>query len=166
MVKNIYENRFIALGVFGALIVLFGTTLKYPHIYYIVGSFVLLTTAIHYKLFYFIALEIILAAGHTAILLGIGPYTQLALPLLLCLQLLIFYLMLGKENSIFLLVGILGIALLSLGFSYHNQWIFFIGSSSIAMYAYYIAIKGCYPAYIWAVLNTVFTLEALYKLFL
>ncbi len=160
-----YQNKYIALGTLGALIILFGYAQNYPQIYYIFGSFALLITALHYRLIYFIALELILAAGHSAILLKIGPYIQFALPVLLCFQLLIFYLMVGRDNSIPLLIGIIGIALLSLGFAYNNQWIFFLGSLFIAIYAYYSAFQGRYACYIWAVLNSIFALIALFKLF-
>jgi hypothetical protein len=160
-----YDNKYLALGIIGALILLYGHFQVFPQTFYIVGSIALLITAIHYKLVYFIALEIILAAGHLAILIGIGRYIQIALPVLLCLQLLIFYLMVGKENSIFILIGIAGIALLSLGFSHSNQWVFFSGSFFIAIYAYYSGYKGSYPSYIWAILNTLFALLALYKIF-
>jgi hypothetical protein len=74
--------------------------------------------------------------------------------------------MLGKENSIFLMLGICGISLLSIGFAYNHQLIFFTGSAFIAIYAYYIGYKGHYPAYIWAVLNTLFATLSLYKIFL
>lgn len=159
------DKRFWALGILGALIILFGNFQGLPQPYYISGSMALLITAIHYRIVYFIALEMILVAGHSAILLNVGPYTQIALPVLLSFQLFIFYLMLGKENSIFLLIGIIGIVFLSLGFSYNNQWIFFAGSISVAIYAYYTGFKGLYPTYIWAILNTIFALLALYKIY-
>ena len=159
-----YQNKHIALGTLGALIILYGHAQSYPQIYYIFGSFALFITAVHYRLIYFIALELILVAGHSATLLKVGPNIQLALPVLLSFQLLIFYLMVGKENSIPLLIGIIGIALLSLGFVYNNQWIFFSGSLFIAIYAYYSAYKGHYACYIWAVLNSIFALIALFKL--
>jgi hypothetical protein len=159
------NNKYGILGIIGALIILYGLLFQNPpQTCYIIGSLALLITAIHYKLIYFIALELILAAGHSALLLGMGPYTQSALPILLCFQLLIFYLMVGKENSIFLLIGIIGIALLSLGLAYNDQWIFFSGSLFIAIYAYYNGYKGRRISYIWAVLNTVFSVIALYKI--
>jgi len=162
--KFLYTNRYWALGILGAFIILFGYHQNYPQPYYIAGSFALLLTAIYFKIFYFIALEIILVAGHSAVMLGIGPILQLALPVLLTFQLFIFYLMLGRENSILLLVGIIGIALLSLGFAYNNQWIFFSGSLSVAIYAYYSGYKGRHPSYIWAILNSIFAIMALYKI--
>lgn len=162
MQKQLKINLYFVLGIIGALVTMYGHLFVEPQIYYIAGSMLLLVTAVHYKLLYFIALELILCAGHSAILLGIGPYTQLALPVLLTFQLFIFYLMLGKENNIFLLIGIVGIALLSLGFTYNNPWIFFIGGLFIAIYAFYLAIfKSVVPAYIWAVLNSIFALYAL-----
>ncbi len=104
-------------------------------------------------------------AGHGAILLGIGTTLQLALPVLLCIQLLAFYFMSGQLNNIFLLIGITGIAVLSVGFSYENQWIFFIGSFSIAIYAFYTAYKGKTITLLWAILNSLFALIAICKLF-
>lgn len=165
MANICYNDRYIALGIIGALIILYGHAQNTPQIYYIIGSTALFFTALFYKLVYFIALELILVAGHTAVLIGIGPNTQLALPILLCLQLGIFYLMVGKENSIFLLIGVIGIALLSSGFAYNNQWIFFSGSLFIAIYAYYSAFQGQPPSYIWAILNTIFALIALDHIF-
>jgi hypothetical protein len=159
-----HDYHYITSGIIGALIILYGHNQNYPQPYYIFGSLALLFTAIHFRLVYFVALELILAAGHSAILLGIGPNTQFALPIFLCLQLFIFYLMIGKENIFLLLIGIIGIALLSFGFAFNNQWIFFSGSSFVAIYAYYSAYRGQYASYIWAILNTIFSLIALYKL--
>ena len=160
-------HLYLTLGIIGACISLYGHLFynQYPQPYYVLGSLLLLATSIHYKILYFIALELILVAGHLAILLGTGPYTQFALPVLLTLQLLIFYLMSGENYTLFLLIGIVGIALLSVGLAYHNQWVFFSGSFFTALYAYYNGYKVCQASYIWAILNTIFALWALYKLF-
>lgn len=162
---NIYENKYLILGTIGALIVLYGTTQWPPQPYYIAGAVALLATAIHYKLFYYVALELILIAGHAAILLGSGPAIQFALPVLLCVQLFVFYLILDKEHNVFLFLGIGGIALLSVGFAYNHQWVFFTGSAFIAIYSYYSGYRGRRPAYIWGVLNTIFSLLSLCKIF-
>lgn len=151
---------FILFGWIGAILILFGTTQKPSYVYYIAGAVALLSTAIYFRLFFYIALELILLAGHLAIILGIGPYTQLFLPILLCAQLLIFYVVFTKIN-LFLMLGIVGIAFLSIGLAYNNQWIFFSGSVFIATYSYYAAYKGQYPSYIWAGLNTALALIAL-----
>lgn len=163
---HLLPYRYYFLGIIGALIVLFGTTQESPQLYYIVGAFALLSTAVHYHLIFFIALELILIAGHGAIILGSGPYTQIALPILLSIQLFAFYLIWSKENLFFVLLGVSGIALLSVGFSYDQQWIFFWGSLFIAFYAYFLAYSGTKPAYIWAILNTLFVLQTLYRLFI
>ncbi|KTD73385.1 hypothetical protein [Legionella tucsonensis] len=168
------KKIFILLGCVGSLIILCGllkffeTTPPKLHsqIYYFIGGIALLVTAIYFRLFYFIALQLILIAGHAAILLGSGPYTQFFLPILMCCQLLTFYLMFGKENSVFLILGIFGIALLSMGFAYNDKWIFFSGSSLVAIYAYHSGYKGLFPSYIWAILNTVIALLALYRILL
>ncbi|AWN74201.1 hypothetical protein LEAN103870_13215 [Legionella anisa] len=163
---------FILIGWIGSLIILygllkfFGTTPPKLHsqLYYFIGAIALLVTAIYFRMLYFIALQLILIAGHAAILLGSGPYTQFFLPILMCCQLLTFYLMFGKENSVFLILGVFGIALLSMGFAYNDKWIFFSGSTLVAVYAYYSGSKGLSPSYIWAILNTVIALLALYRI--
>ncbi|CAM2756586.1 Uncharacterised protein [Legionella steigerwaltii] len=168
------KKIFILLGCLGSLIIVcgllkfFGTTPPQLHsqLYYFIGGVALLVTAIYFRMLYFIALQLILIAGHAAILLGSGPYTQFFLPILLCCQLLTFYLMLGKENKIFLILGVFGIALLSMGFAYNDKWIFFSGSSFVAIYAFYSGHKGLHASYIWAVLNTVIALLALYRIIL
>nr|WP_255666689.1 MULTISPECIES: hypothetical protein [unclassified Legionella] len=148
------------------LLKFFGTTLPKLHsqLYYFIGAIALLITAIYFRMLYFIALQLILIAGHAAILLGSGPYTQFFLPILMCCQLLTFYLMFGKENSVFLILGVFGIALLSMGFAYNDKWIFFSGSTLVAIYAYYSGYKGLSPSYIWAILNTIIALLALYRI--
>jgi len=156
-----WTHFFIILsGVIGALITLFGLTQNPPQLYYVLGSSLLFITALYFRLYFFVALEIILIAGHGAILLGIGSILQLALPVLLCLQLLIFYFLSDQLNNVFILIGITGIAILSIGLSYANEWIFFIGSSAVAIYAFHAALKN-QVALLWALLNTLFATIAI-----
>jgi len=162
--KKTWERFFILLGLLGGVAVLYSTGLKNPQPGYIIGSAFLLVVAIHYKLIYFIALEMILISGHTAILLGIGPNIQVALPCLLSFQLFIYFLMTGQLKNIYLLIGISGIALLSIGFAYNNDWIFFLGSMAIGIYAFYKAIRGTKPCYLWAFLNLTFAMVSIYNL--
>lgn len=151
---------FWMLGIVGAIITLYGFTQTNAQAYYVTGSSLLLLTAIYSRLVFFIALELILIAGHGAILLGIGSILQFAIPVLLCVQLLIFFYLIGQLNNIFLLIGIVGIASLSIGFSYANEWIFFIGGISLATYAFSIVKKNPLVL-LWAVLNSLFALIAI-----
>jgi hypothetical protein len=164
VIKKLCNYSYYFLGILGAVTVVFGHLQTQPQLYYIFGSCALLITAIHYNQIYFIALEIILASGHFALLLGLGAYIRLALPLLLCIQLLIFYIMYGKKINIFLVIGILGIELIASGFVYNNQWIFFMGGLFVAIYSYYDGFKGKMPSFLWAILNSIFSLIALYKI--
>lgn len=160
-----YMNYFyIFTGIIGSLITLCGLSVEPAQIYYVIGSSLLLITAIYFQLFYFIALEIILIAGHGTILLGIGSVLQLALPILLCVQLLFFYFLSDRLNNMFLIIGIVGIALISAGFAYNNQWVFFSGSTGIAIYAYYSA-KNDRACLLWAILNTLFAVIALIRIY-
>lgn len=143
------------IGVIGAGFILYGFTQPLPQIYYVLGSSILLISAIYFQLTYFIALELIVLAGHGSILLGIGPVLQLLIPLMLSLQLLVYYLLSG-ELRLFRFIGISGIALLSIGFSYENVWVFFFGSLGISIFALYQVFRGRYAALLWAILNLVY----------
>lgn len=163
-------NRELQLGLFfytlaitGALVSLFGTTQHPPQPYFVLGSLMLLMSAMHFRMPYFIALELILLAGHGAILLGIGAKLQLALPILLCFQLIVYMLFSGQLYNKFTLLATLAIALLSIGFAYNNQWVFFIGSSFIAIYAFALRKENS-PALIWSGLNAGFSFVALLRI--
>jgi hypothetical protein len=102
------------------------------------------------------ALEIILIAGHGSILLGMKDVIPFVLPILLCFQLFVFYYLSNKLGNLFIWLGIAGIALLSIGFSYENSWVFFLGSSSIVIFAFNRVFHGQPVALIWAGLNLFF----------
>ncbi|WP_167554545.1 hypothetical protein [Legionella israelensis] len=161
---TLHNKLYMFLGAVGAAILIFSLSLAKPQAGYIIGSACMLIVALHYKLVYFIALEIILIAGHTAFLLGIGPKLQVALPCLLSFQLFVYYLMTGQLRNPFLLIGVSGIGLLSIGFAFNNQWIFFIGSTAIAIYACYSTFYEKFPCFLWAILNTIFAVITLLNL--
>jgi hypothetical protein len=163
--KTINRDKFfILLGILGSMILFYGQTIDPPQQAYSLGSLLLFFTAIHFKLLYFIALELILTSGHAAIMLHIGPYLQIALPVLLCLQLLLYYFIIGQSKNIYLIIGIIGIALLSIGFSYESEWVFFLGGIAIASYSFYCVYKGQRVCYIWGILNAIFAITALYRI--
>lgn len=163
---NRRDKLFLLAGVIGALILIYGLSQSAAQMYYVAGSSLLLMTAINFRLIYFIALELILISGHGGILLGIGTVLQLALPILLCLQLLIFYFLSDQLKDFFLIIGVIGIAVVSIGFAYQNEWIFFIGSISVAIYSFYCVNKGEKATFIWAILNSIFALITLGKIIL
>lgn len=154
--KKIKDVVFIILGILGSLFILAGFTQDIPQIYYVIGSSLLLLTAIYFKLFYFIALELILIAGHGTILLGMGTIIPAVLPVLLSLQLFIYYLLSGLLGNIYRWIGIIGIALVSIGFSYAHLWVFFFGSLCVAIFAINNVARGKTIALIWVVLNLFF----------
>lgn len=162
--SKLKDGLFLLSGILGSCILFLGLTKSPAQLYYVIGSTLLLFAALHFRLIYFIALELILIAGHGAALMHIGPALQVAMPTLLTLQLLAFYFLSGQLNNLFLLIGITGIALHSIGFVYENQWIFFFGGLAIAIYAFYAAYRGKKAALLWAILNSLFTLTAVYKL--
>ena len=162
--KNAQEAIFLSIGIIGALIIFYGLTQTAAQLYFVIGSTMLMSTAMYFQLTYFVALELILMAGHGAILLGIGPVLQIVLPILLCTQLLAYYLLSGRLENIFRLIGISGIAILSIGFAYENQWIFLSGSLAVAIFAFYQAYEGRRVALLWAALNSVFALICAIKL--
>lgn len=161
---NLKGKLFIFTGIIGSIIILFGLTQTVAQAYFVIGALLLLSTAINFKLTYFIALELILIAGHGAALLGLGTVSQVVLPILLCTQLLAYYVLSGQLHNIFRLIGIIGIALLSISFSYENQWIFFLGSLFVTIFSIYQVKQGRCVALIWVVLNMLFALIAAVRL--
>lgn len=159
------DHCYLFFGLLGSILTFWGLFLKQEpaQIVYFTGSALLLLTAIHFKLLYFIALEIILMSGHGASFFAIGSKLQFAMPILLSLQLLLFYYLSNQLTNLFISIGILGIALLSIGFAYQNQWIFFAGGTAIAIYAFYAA-KTTKAALLWAILNSLFACFAVIKL--
>lgn len=158
------DSIFFCSGILGALIILFGLAQTNAQVYFVVGAVFLLATALHFKLTYFIALELILIAGHGAMLMGLGPVSQLVLPILLSIQLLTYYILSGQLGNVFRLTGIAGIALLSIGFSYQNQWVFFLGSLCITLFSIYQVMQGRRVAIIWVILNMLFAIIAASRL--
>ncbi len=163
MSKKTKEYLFITIGVIGALIILFGISVN-SHINYVIGSSLLLLTAFYYKYTYFIALEMIIIAGHGAVLLGLGHNSQIILPILLCIQLLFYYLLSGKLNDIYRIVGIIGIVLLTMAFSFNNILYILLGSIGVAIFSINQVIKGKTIAIIWAILNIIAIFVTLYKI--
>lgn len=165
MVNSDRNNRiFLAIGILGAGILFYGLAQSTAQPWYVIGAVLLLITAIYFKLIYFIALELIMLSGHGGRMLGIGVISEVALPLLLCLQLLIFYFLSGQLNNLFILIGIIGIAAMSLGFSYQSDFIFLIGSLSVAIYSFYLAYQGKRIALLWGILNLLFAFSIFIKL--
>lgn len=144
---------FLLLGSIGAVFILYGLIQHPSQPYYVMGSSLLLVTAIYFNLIYFIALEIIILSGHGATLLGIGPVIQVILPILLSMQLFVYYWLSGGLTNIYRFLGIIGIALLSIGFSFEYAWIFCLGSLCVAIYATHSAYRGEPAATIWAIFN-------------
>lgn len=157
------DYLFLLIGILGGMMSLYGLSQSPAQLYYVAGSSCLLVTAIYFRLLFFIALEIILISGHGAILLGIGSVLQFAIPVLLCLQLLVFYYLSNQINNLSILIGIAGIAVLSIGLAYENQWVFFSGSSAIAFYAFSSRSKNNI-AWLWGILNILFALIAIIKI--
>lgn len=162
---KILDILFALIGIPGAFIVLYGQHSELEQLGYISGSAVLMMTAAWYKQFYFVAMELIQIAGHGASFLNVGVYIQFAIPLLLTIQLLIYYFMTGPLNTVFVVIGIVANCLLAIATSYENQWVYVIGGAGIAAYAYYCVFsKKQKICYMWAILNTIFALTALYKI--
>lgn len=158
------SRLFIFLGIFGALIILYGL-IQANELYYVIGAVFLLITAIYFNLTYFVALELILLAGHGASLFDMGLVLQVVLPIFLSIQLFFYFLFTGELfQNIFRLIGLLGVCILSVGFAYSNEWMYFFGSLGVTIYAFYKVYNKVYIALIWAILNLIFAVSSLFVL--
>lgn len=169
MVTHIVKARFndvffLILGIFGSVLLIYGLTQTNGisnHLYYAIGSFLLLTTAINAKIVYFIALETILWCGHLSILLQLNPLISIILPILLSLQFVTYAYLSGMLSNYFIFIGIIGITFITTGLVINNHYVFFSGSLSITVYALYLTHKGIKLSLLWAITNAVFALVAL-----
>lgn len=166
MNKKGQTGFFLAVGILGALVILYGGIKPLSDLVYLVACSLMLVCAIYFKLTYFIALEMILISGHGAVLLGLGTLSQVIIPILLCLQLLVYYLLSGQLGNVFRVIGITGIALVTVGFSYEHQqeWFFLFGGLGVATFAFYQVYRGRFAAWIWAILNSLLVCISLFKL--
>lgn len=152
----------LLVGIIGALVILTGLINNSDELLYVIGALLLLLTALYFHLVYFTALELILLSGHGALLLNLGLTLQVVLPIFLSIQLFIYYLLSGQSlQNIFRLIGISGVALLSVGFAYTNEWLYFFGSLGVTIYAFYKVYIGVPVALLWAILNLIFAIVAL-----
>jgi len=106
----------------------------------------------------------IIIAGHGAALLGLGHSSQIILPILLCIQLLFYYLLSGKLNDIYLIVGVVGIVFLTMSLSLDNVFYILLGSIGTAVFSISQVFKGKSIALIWAILNIMAIFITIYKL--
>lgn len=159
---------FLGIGIVGALLLIYCSLTPMSDLGYLIACFLLLLCALYFKLTYYIALEMILISGHGAVLLGLGPLSQLIIPILLCLQLLMYYLLSGRLWNIFRLTGIAGIVLLTIGFAYeyYVQWFLLFGSLAVTVFSFYQVYRKRFAAWIWAVLNILLACISLFKLIL
>lgn len=163
MEQRLTDKQSYLIGLIGGLLLFSGKFNATPQYIWIFASMMLLVCAAHFKLVYFIALELILIAGHLAILLGLGNYLQMSLPILLCFQLIVYYIISDYWRDFFVIPGVIGIAILSIGFAQEESIYFLTGSILIATYAFAEA-RNKPAALIWAYINTLFTIESLYYL--
>ena len=165
MNKKYQDALYLSSGIIGALVILYDLAQSQTQIdlCYVIGASLMLIPAIYFKFTYFVALELILIAGHGAVLLNLGTTSQIVLPILLCLQFLAYYVLSGQLNNIFRLIGIVGIALVSIAFSYESQWIFISGCLSIAVFSSYLVFRGRQVALLWSFLNMAIVIISFFK---
>jgi hypothetical protein len=163
--KKNQDALYLSSGIIGALVILYDFAQAQTQIdlCYVIGASFMLISAIYFKFTYFVALEMIVIAGHGAVLLDLGTKAQIVLPILLCVQFLAYYLLSGQLNNIFRLVGIIGIALVSIAFSFANQWIFMFGCLCIAFFSFYLVYRGRIVALLWAVLNMTIVIISFFR---
>lgn len=162
-----YKSMGLFFGIIGAVALLAGNLFldsDARYLVFLIGSGLLLITAIVYRQLYYIFLELILVSGSATSFLNFNSIVRGAIPMLLSLQVFLYFFMLGRFREKSLLIGCIGIALLSIGFAVANYWIYLFGSALVAIYSFLIYLKGVKVALLWTILNTCFTLASAYSL--
>lgn len=152
--KTIQDIFVIVLGAVGSVIVLLGQIKTFGTPCFIAGSLALLITALYFRLTFFIALELIILAAYGSHYLQLAPLLQFIIPILLCVQLLAYYMLSGRLNNIFIIIGMIGISLLVVGYVYQQILITEFANLFIAFFSFYTAYNKRSVALIWAFLNT------------
>lgn len=134
-------------------------------LFFSIGALCLFFTAVCENQVLLAMLQLILLAGAGAMYANFNIIFRTALPILLSIQTMVFFVLTGKSRDFETIIGCLGILCLALGFTTHNQVISFIGGAAITAYAALLVRQGFRLAGFWIVLNAYFTLSAILNLF-
>ncbi len=161
----------LMIGVVGMLIASYGnlvhqiTTQKWC---YLIGAILLLLSSLLEKQKFFIALQIIISAGAAVAFASFPPLYKAAVPIILSILAIIYFIATKQLKDPLTAFGCLGIALLAAGYAVTNPIIFFLGAFVLMLYSYGSFRRGVSIALLWAILNAVFVITAslaVYRMF-
>ena len=149
VIGNHYVN--LAIGVAGMLIASYGNLVHQLK-----------------KQKFFIALQIIISAGAAVAFTSYPPLYKAAVPIILSILVIIYFIASKQLKDPLTAFGCLGIALLAAGYAVTNPIIFFLGAFILMIYSYGSFRRGVSIALLWAILNGLFAVtaaSAVYRMF-
>ncbi len=161
VIGNHYVN--LAIGVVGMLIASYGNLVHQLNTQkwcYLIGALFLLLSSLLEKQKFFIALQIIIAAGAAVAFTAYPPLYKAAVPIVLSILAIIYFIASKQLKDPLTAFGCLGIVLLAAGYAITNPIIFFLGSFVLMIYSYGSFRRGVSIALLWAILNALFAVTA------
>lgn len=158
----------ITVGIVGMLIACYGNLLNFSDTQkwcYLVGAILLLISSSLERQIFFIALQIIIAAGAAIAFAPIGLFFKAALPIILSVSAIGYFVVTGQFKDRLTALGCLGIAMLATGYAISNPIAYFLGALILMIYAFLSFRRGVTVAIIWTILNAVFAVTALHAVY-
>ncbi len=167
LVKTNYCSWSMIIGTLGLILAIIGNfyldSLLQKYLYFFAA--VLLTgSAVLEKQTFFIILEIIVVVSTAIAFIPGYMLFKAAIPLLLSAIFLGNYLSSPQNRDILNLTGALGIILLALGYAIIHPAIYLAGGVVLTIFSSIAFARGVRIAILWAILNAVFSVTALYSI--
>ncbi len=133
-------------------------------VFFLLGGILMtVATVIEREMFFFV-LQSIVVVGAGMYFVPV-PILKILLPCLISASFIAYCYQQGKLSDKSLILGLIGISLLSLGYGIGHPVIYLFGGIFLAIYSGIAYYNGVKIAIIWAVLNLFFTFAVLYNLF-
>lgn len=156
----------IQIGALGLLCAIIGNlypaTMLQKHLY-LAGGVLLFISALLEKEEFFITLEVVVIICALLAYLPEHGQLKMAVPLLLSVFSVAYLFYRGLLGSALSLLGVAGLVFLGLGYATLNPLIYLAGGIVLTLYSAISYFRGVRIALLWAILNAVFAVTALFS---
>lgn len=132
---------------------------------FVIGSILMLTTALVERHVFFTALQGLILVGASLYFIPFTPLLKTIIPLACSSLLLLFFVMTGELRDKLTLGGSIGMVALALGYSIANPYVYLFGGVILAIYSTISYLRGIVIALLWAILNSFFTIATIINIY-
>jgi hypothetical protein len=153
----------IAIGIVGLLLFIVGTllpgTYEQKH-YFLYGAIFLTISSFLEKNTFFTVLEIIIVIDAVLSFLGLSVLAISIITFIIIIITIIYFVVKGEFKEKYLIAGTIGLIFLGLGVGINHPVFYTIGGFFVALYSLFSVLKGYQIAYLFLILNTIFTITS------